>query len=98
MLPMWRKTPFDHSVANTPAGTIMLTLRRTSKKRTHIAVTIVALCWLSLAAASASAQQQLYQQPQQKTGFQLREYKDVAGSHKYSVFIPHGYSTRYKWP
>jgi len=32
------------------------------------------------------------------TGFLLRTLKDEAGSHKYSVFIPHNYTSAKKWP
>jgi poly(3-hydroxybutyrate) depolymerase len=33
-----------------------------------------------------------------RAGFQLREFKDDAGSHKYSLFIPAGYTPARKWP
>jgi poly(3-hydroxybutyrate) depolymerase len=33
-----------------------------------------------------------------RTGFQLREFKDEAGAHKYSLFIPAAYTPARKWP
>lgn len=35
---------------------------------------------------------------QGETGFVPRVYKDNTGEHKYTVFIPRGYSTQKKWP
>ena len=32
------------------------------------------------------------------TGFLLRSFKDDSGSHKYTVFVPHGYTPSRKWP
>src|SRR5712672_2409699 len=32
------------------------------------------------------------------TGFLLRTFKDETGSHKYTVFVPHGYTPAKKWP
>lgn len=57
----------------------------------RIALSLVLAWTFAATAAPVWAQQQ-------KTGFQLREFKDDAGTHKYSVFIPRGYSPRYKWP
>lgn len=35
---------------------------------------------------------------QQRSGFQLKVFKDDAGSHKYAVFVPAGYTPAKKWP
>lgn len=61
-----------------------------SKLLNRIVVLSIALCWLGLTPVAAWSQQ--------RTGFQVREFKDDTGTHKYSVFVPRGYSPQYKWP
>ena len=57
------------------------------------------LLWLTasvfLVAASAWAQAPA---TPRTTGFLLRTFKDETGNHKYSVFVPHGYTPAKKWP
>ncbi|MFN0054156.1 MAG: alpha/beta hydrolase-fold protein [Planctomycetales bacterium] len=55
--------------------------------------------WLSLVAlAFVLASQSEPLQAQQKSGFQLRTFQDESGSHKYSLFVPAGYTPTRKWP
>lgn len=61
-----------------------------SKLARQCSVLVVAATVLATAGASAIAQQ--------RNGFQVRVFKDDAGSHKYSVFIPAGYTPAKKWP
>src|SRR5260370_4794196 len=69
-------------------GMIMLRIRHASKL----------LLWLTaslILVASASAQAPAVPRT---TGFLLRTFKDESGSHKYTVFVPHGYTPTKKWP
>ncbi|HEY2250489.1 MAG TPA: alpha/beta hydrolase-fold protein, partial [Planctomycetaceae bacterium] len=47
-------------------------------------------------AQRAALQPQAAQRP--TTGFLLRTFKDDAGDHKYTVFVPHHYTPAKKWP
>ena len=62
----------------------------------QILMTVLAL----LAARPAMAQHQAAPAAAQRptTGFLLRTFKDDAGAHKYSVFVPHNYTPAKKWP
>ncbi|MGQ0633727.1 MAG: alpha/beta hydrolase-fold protein [Planctomycetaceae bacterium] len=73
----------------------MLNLRLAPRMLIRIAAVAAALSLRVFISAPATAHAQ---QQQPKTGFQLREFKDDEGTHKYSLFVPKGYSTRYKWP
>ena len=55
----------------------------------------IAFLALVAIATPTTAQQQ---QPQQRVGFQPRVLEDETGSHKYTVFIPSGYTPTKKWP
>lgn len=47
-------------------------------------------------AQRAALQPQAAQRP--TTGFLLRTFKDDAGDHKYTIFVPHHYTPAKKWP
>lgn len=58
----------------------------------------VGLLVIALAiAAPVHAQQRAGEAPQ-RAGFQVRTFKDDAGNHKYSVFVPATYTPTKKWP
>src|SRR5437764_15087822 len=68
---------------------IMLRIRHASKLRLWLTASLL------LVAASAWAQAPAVPRT---TGFLLRTFKDEAGAHKYTVFVPHGYAPTKKWP
>ena len=51
-----------------------------------------------LGAAAQSRAQQPAAAPQVRSGFQTRVFQDDSGSHKYTIFVPAGYSPARKWP
>ncbi|HEY3964534.1 MAG TPA: alpha/beta hydrolase-fold protein [Planctomycetaceae bacterium] len=59
----------------------------------------LALLIATLVLVSLPAFGQVPAQPQARTtGFLLKAFKDETGTHKYSVFVPHGYTPAKKWP
>ena len=62
---------------------------------THRLLVLVAI-FVVLAAKPILAQRPVAQRP--TTGFLLRTFKDEAGDHNYTVFVPHNYTPAKKWP
>ncbi|MBI3866572.1 MAG: hypothetical protein HY290_32220 [Planctomycetia bacterium] len=64
-----------------------------------VAHNLLALIAVSLILRGLPANAQVPAQAQPRTtGFLLKTYKDDAGAHKYTVFVPHAYTPAKKWP
>jgi poly(3-hydroxybutyrate) depolymerase len=58
----------------------------------------ILLVALLLTAGPVTAHAQPQPQPGVRAGFSVRTFKDDAGVHKYTVFVPAGYTPARKWP
>jgi poly(3-hydroxybutyrate) depolymerase len=76
-------------------GTIMSRIRLAHRLLVLLAV-IAVLAARPVLAQRPAAQPQAAQRP--TTGFLLRTFKDDAGDHKYTVFVPRNYTPTKKWP
>jgi len=77
-------------------GTIMPEIRLAH--RLLVLMTVFAMLATKPVMAQRLATQPQVAQRRPQTGFLLRTFKDEAGDHKYTVFVPHNYTPAKKWP
>src|SRR5262249_19054521 len=86
-------------LSNEASGMVMLRERLVPKVARRWSVLVALAVAFTAMGGSAIAQQQHQQQRQQpRNGFQQRVFTDETGNHKYTVYVPAGYTPAKKWP